>query len=150
QLQVIVELRHRADRRARSPHRIGLVDGDRRRNAIDALDLRAVHAIEKLPRVRRERLDVTALPFRINRVEHERGLARARHAGDDDQLVRRQLEIEVLEIVLACAADDDGMGHFKETGTGKTRGTSIRRGGRIEYQKSVTSCLVFTWEGELP
>ena len=111
QLQVIVELRHGADGRARGAHRIGLVDGDCRRNAFDALDLRAIHAVEELPRIRRERLDVAALTFRVDRVEHERRLPRARHAGDDDQLVRRQIEIEVLQIVLTRAADDDGMGH---------------------------------------
>ncbi len=40
QLQVIVDLGHRADRGARGAHRIGLVDGDGRRNALDAVDLR--------------------------------------------------------------------------------------------------------------
>jgi hypothetical protein len=70
--QVIGKLGHRADGRARRAHRIRLVDRDRRRNAIDAVDLRLVHAVEELPRVRRERLDVTALPFGIQRVEDER------------------------------------------------------------------------------
>ena len=111
QLEMIVQLRHGADGRTRRPHWIGLVDGDRRRDALDALDLRTVHAVEELPRVRRERLDVTALAFGVDRVEHQRGLARARYAGDDDQLVRRQLEIEILQVVLARAADDDGLGH---------------------------------------
>ena len=92
QLQVIVELRHRADSGTRRAHGIRLIDRDRRRNAIDAIDLRLVHAIEELPRVRRERLDVAALTFRIQRVEHERGFAGPGHACDDDQLVRRQLE----------------------------------------------------------
>ena len=107
QLQVIVELGHRADRRARRAHRIGLVDRDRGRDAFDRVDLRLVHAVEELARVRRERLDVAALAFGVQRVEDERRLAAARNAGDDDQLVRRQLEREVLEIVLARAADDD-------------------------------------------
>ena len=109
QLQVIVELGHRADGRARGAHRIGLVDGDRRRNAVDAIDLRLVHAVEELPRVRREGLDVAALAFGVQRVEHERRLARARHAGDDDQLVQRDLEVEILEIVLARATQRNGV-----------------------------------------
>ena len=72
-----------------------------------AVDLRLVHAVEELPRVRRERFDVAALAFGIERVEDERRLAAARYAGDDDQLVRGQLERQVLEIVLARAADHD-------------------------------------------
>jgi hypothetical protein len=62
QLQVVVQLGHRADRAARAAHRVGLVDRDRRRHAVDAVDRRPVHAIEELARVRAERLDVAALP----------------------------------------------------------------------------------------
>jgi hypothetical protein len=108
ELQVIVELRHRPDRRARRAHRVGLVDRDCGRDAVDAVDLRTVHTIEELTRVRRERLDVATLAFRVQRVEHQRGLAGARHARHDDQLVRRQVEIQVPEVVLPCPANDDG------------------------------------------
>ena len=73
------------------------------------VDLRLVHAVEELPRVGRERLDVAALAFGVQRVEHQRGLARAGHAGDDDELVQRNVEVEVLEIVLARAAHKDGV-----------------------------------------
>ena len=54
-----------------------------------------------------ERLDVSTLAFGVERIEDERGLARARDARHDDQLVERQVEIEVLQIVLACAAYAD-------------------------------------------
>src|SRR5690606_29193880 len=63
QLEVVVELAHRADRGARRAYRIRLVDCDRRRHAFDPVDLRLVHAVEELPRIRRERLDVPALAF---------------------------------------------------------------------------------------
>ncbi len=107
QLQVIVDLRHRPDGGARGAHRIRLVDGDRGRNAFDGIDLRLVHAVEELARVRRECLDVAPLAFRVERVEHERGLARSRRARDDDQLARGQIDVEVLEVVLARAANAD-------------------------------------------
>src|SRR5207302_2913011 len=58
-------------------------------------------------RVRRERLDVTPLPLGVYGVERERAFARPRQAGYDDQLVARQREIDVLEIVLASALDHD-------------------------------------------
>src|SRR4029077_20889321 len=66
-----------------------------------------VHAVEELPRVRAESLDVAPLPLGVERVENERGFPRSRDAGDDDELPRRYLEREVLEVVLAGAADDD-------------------------------------------
>ncbi len=56
QLQVVVQLGHGADRGARGAHRVGLVDGDRRRDALDRVDLRLVHAVEELARVGREGL----------------------------------------------------------------------------------------------
>ncbi len=73
---MIIDLRHRADGRARGTHRIDLIDRDRGRDAFDALYLWLIHAVtEKLARVRRERLDVTALALGVERVEDERGLA---------------------------------------------------------------------------
>ncbi len=106
-LQVVVQLGHRPDRRAGRAHGVGLVDGDRRRDPLDRIDLGFVHAVEELPRVRAEGLDVAPLPLGVERVENERGFPRPRHPGDDDELARGDLEREVLEVVLAGAADDD-------------------------------------------
>ena len=89
QLQVIVQFRHRAHGRARRAYRIHLVDGDGRRDTVDAIDLRPVLAIKELARVRRKGFDITPLAFGIQRIEHQRGLAAARYAGDDDQLIQR-------------------------------------------------------------
>ena len=75
QLQVVVELGHRADRAARTAHRIRLVDCNRRQDALDAVHLRFVHAVEELSCVGRERFDVATLPFGVERVERERTLA---------------------------------------------------------------------------
>src|SRR5579862_5690592 len=95
QLQVVVELRHGADGGARGAYRIGLVYGDGRRNAFDRLDLGLVHAVEKLARIGRKRLDITALSFGIQRIEHEGRFPRAGYAGHDNQLVQRDVEIKV-------------------------------------------------------
>ena len=91
ELQVVVELGHRADGRARRADGVRLVDRDRGRDALDPVDLRLVHAVEELARVRRERLDVAALALGVDRVERERRLARAAHARHDDELVERQV-----------------------------------------------------------
>ena len=111
QLQVIVQLGHRADRRARAAHRVGLVDRDRRRHAIDAVHRRPVHAIEELARVGAERLDVAALALGVQRVEDQARLARAARPGDDRHLAGADVEVEVLQVVLARTADADDSRH---------------------------------------
>ncbi len=110
QLEVVVELRHRAHRRARGAHRVGLVDRNRRWHAFDAVHRRAVHAVEELAGVSREGLHVPALPLGVERVEHQRGLARAAGAGHHGELTGADVQVEVLEVVLAGAADAD-VGH---------------------------------------
>ena len=96
QLQVVVELRHRAHRRARGADRVGLVDGDRRRHALHAVHRRLVHALQELPRVGREGLDVAALAFGVQRVEHQARLAGAAGARGPP-LAGAQVEVEILE-----------------------------------------------------
>jgi hypothetical protein len=60
-----------------------------------------------LPRIGRQAFDVAALPFGVDRVEGKGGLARSGDAGHDDQRVARHGHVDALEVVLACAADDD-------------------------------------------
>jgi hypothetical protein len=53
-------------------------------------------------------LDVAALPLGVEGVEGQRRLARAADAGEDDELVTGQVEVDVPEVVLAGAANGDG------------------------------------------
>ncbi len=107
QPQVVVDLGHRADGRARVARGRLLVDRDRRREALDRVDVGLLHQPEELARVGRQRLDVAALPLGVDRVEGKARLARAGEPGDHDQRVARQLDVDVLEVVLAGAGDDD-------------------------------------------
>ena len=109
QAQVVVDLRDRADRGARVARRGLLVDRDGRRQALDGVHVRLVHLPQELARVRGQRLHVAALALGVDGVEGERGLARAGQAGDDHERVSRQLDGDVLEVVLAGAGDDDGV-----------------------------------------
>ena len=109
QAQVVVDLGHRADRRARVARGRLLVDRDRRREAVDRVDVRLLHQAEELARVGRERLDVAALALGVDRVEGEARLARAGEPGDHDQRVAGQLDVDVLEVVLTGAGDDDSL-----------------------------------------
>jgi len=114
QFQVVVELGHRADRRARTLHRVGLVDRDRRRDAVDGVHRRLVHPVQELARIRREGLDVAALALGVDGVERQRRLARAAGARDHGQRAQRQVDVEVLQVVLARAAQPDELvGHCR-------------------------------------
>ena len=89
------------------PDLVGLVDRDGGRNAVDAVGAGPIHAIEELAGVGREGLDVAALPFGVHRVERERRLAGAAHAGDDDELAQGKVYVETLQVVLAGSADGE-------------------------------------------
>ena len=109
--QVVVDLGDGAHGRARIVRRRFLFDRDRGGQALDVVDVGFLHHREKLPRIGGERLDVAALAFRIDGVERERRLARARQPGDHDQAVAGQVEVDVAQVVGACAADPDDV-HF--------------------------------------
>ena len=103
--QQVRQRRHAADRRARRRRAALLLQRDRRRQAVDRVDLGHAHLVEQPARVRRHRLEVAALRLGVERAERERRLARARHAGEHDQRVARDVDVDVLEVVLARAAD---------------------------------------------
>src|SRR5439155_16347907 len=105
QAQVVVDLGHGADRRARVARGRLLVDRDRRAEAVDVVDVRLLHHLQELPRIRGERLDVAALPLRVDRVEGKGRLAGAGQPGDADEAVPRQTDGDVLQVVLAGAVD---------------------------------------------
>ncbi|CKP52984.1 Uncharacterised protein [Mycobacterium tuberculosis] len=77
QPQVVVHLGDGPDRRSWVAVGRLLVDGHRRRQPLDEVDVRLVHLPEKLAGVGRQRLHVTPLPLGEDGVERERGLARS-------------------------------------------------------------------------
>jgi hypothetical protein len=106
QAQVVVDLGDRADGGARVARGRFLVDRDRRAEAVDRIDVRLLHHLEELARVRRERLDVAPLPLGVDRVERKRRFPGAGEPRDADQAVPRQADGDVLEVVLAGAVND--------------------------------------------
>jgi hypothetical protein len=112
--QVVVDLGHGPDRRPRVAAGALLVDGDRRRQAVDLVDVRLLHLAQELARVRAEALDVPPLALGVDGVEREAGLAAPGQAGDHDQPVTRERDADVLEVVLARAAHDNAiLGHVQ-------------------------------------
>ena len=111
QPQVVVDLGDRADGRPRVAAGGLLVDGHRRGQAVDEVHVRLVHLAEELPGVRGQRLDVPPLALGEDRVERQARLARPGQPGEHDHGVARQVERDVLEVVLACAANDKPVSH---------------------------------------
>ena len=72
---------------------------------MDGIDLGLVHALEKLARVGRERLDVSALALGVDRVEGEGRLAAPAGAGDDAEFADGEIDIDALEVVLVGSTD---------------------------------------------
>jgi len=107
QPEVVIDLGDRPHRGPRVARGGLLVDGDRRRQALDEVDVGLVHLAEELPGVRRQRLDVPALALGEDGVERQAGLARSGQPGEDDQRVAGQVQADVAQVVLAGAPHDE-------------------------------------------
>jgi hypothetical protein len=105
--EVVVDLGDGADGGARVVRGRLLIDGDRGREAADGVVERLLHLAQELAGVARERLDVAALALGVERVEGEGRLARSRNPAEDHELLLRDLDGDVLEVVLPRSADDD-------------------------------------------
>ena len=107
QSEEVVDLGYGAHGRAWISDRGPLIDGQRRRQAIDPVHVRLVHQIQELARVRGERLDVAPLPLSIDGVERQGGFPRPGGPRDYDETGTGYVQIDTLEVVLPGTADPD-------------------------------------------
>ena len=136
QAEVVVNLRGGSDDGPRAGAGAALLDGDRRGQPLDEVHVGLLHLVQELPGVGGEGLDVLALALGVNGIERQGRLARAAQAGDDHQLVARDAQREVLEIVLTRPADSDECfaheldgcldGRFHAAESGSKRGIGSR------------------------
>ncbi len=105
----MVNFRDRGDGGFPAATRDALLDRHARRHAFHEIDVRLFQLLDELPRVGRHAVEKTALPFGEKNVEGDRRFSRAAQAGDDDHLVARNIERDVLQIVLARAVDANGV-----------------------------------------
>ncbi len=82
-----------------------MLNGNGRRQAFDAVYIGLLLHLQELTRVGRQALDIAPLAFGIDGVEGEGRLARARQARNDHELVARDLNTDILQVVLARAAN---------------------------------------------
>ena len=85
-----------------------MINSDSGRDTIYGIDFRPVHAVEELSGVGAESFNVASLSFCIKRVKDKRRFPGARETGDYREAADRNIEIEVLEVVLRGAANTDG------------------------------------------
>jgi len=92
--------------RALAPAAAGaLLDRHRGRDAEQAIDVGPAGRLHELARVGVERFQVAPLALAEDDVEGQGGFARAGQAGDHGELVTRDLQADVLQVVLAGVAD---------------------------------------------
>jgi hypothetical protein len=111
QAQVVIDLGDRADRRPGARRGALLVDRHGRQQSLDRVHVGLVELAQELPCVARQRLHVATLALGEDRVEREARLSRPGQAGEHDHRVPGQVEIDVLEVVLAGAPDNQAVGH---------------------------------------
>ena len=107
--EVIVDLRHRPHGGAGIVGCRPLLDGDGRGEPLDGLHVGLVHLPDELSGISGKRLHIAPLPLGVDRVKGERRLSGAADAGDDDEFIPRDVEIDVLEVVLCGAFDPNGV-----------------------------------------
>src|SRR5258706_11049698 len=84
-----------------------LLDGDRRAQAFDIIDVRPLHESEKLAGIGGKALDVPALALGIDGIECEARFAGARETGDHNQPVARHFHVNILQVMDASALNDE-------------------------------------------
>src|SRR5207244_11457467 len=78
-----------------------LLDGHRRRDAEDRVHVGTRGRLHELAGIGVQRLEITPLALVEENVEGEGRLARARYAGDHGETIARDLDVDILEVVLA-------------------------------------------------
>ena len=81
-----------------------LLQRDRWRQSVDGIHVRHAGLLDQPSCIRRHRLEIAPLRLGIHGTEGQRRLARTRHAGKHHQRIARQVDIDVLEVVLPRAA----------------------------------------------
>ncbi len=124
--QVVVDLGHRADGRARRVAQVLLFDGDGRRQAVDMVDLGLLHLADELAGVGAQAFHVPPLAFGVDRVHGQRTLARSAGAAEHGHGVALDAGVDVLQVVLLGTLDDDLLGQHART-VGARTGAGLAR-----------------------
>ena len=98
--EIIIDLRHRSNCGTWISVRRFLVNGNGRRKSFNAFHIRLLHLSKKLSCIRRQRLHISSLSFRVYRIKCQRRLSRTTDTGKDDQFISRNIQIHIFQIML--------------------------------------------------
>ena len=105
QAEVILNLCDRGHGGARVVRTLLLIDGDGRREPLDAVAVGFLHLTDELACVGGERFHVPTLPLSIERVEGQGGFSRARNAAHDDKAAAWEAYVNILQVMRPCPTD---------------------------------------------
>jgi len=111
QPQIVMDFGGSADGGAGALAGVFLLDGDSGRDAVDLVDVRAVHPLQKLAGIGGKRLDIPALSFGVEGIEGQARFTRTRNSGDHHQLVAGDGHGNIFQIMGARPDNLDGVGH---------------------------------------
>ena len=109
QTEVIVNFGHGANGGTRVFRRCFLVDGNGGRQPVDVVHIGLVDLAEELAGIGGERLHVAPLALRVNGVKRKRRFSGAGKSRKNNQLIPRQLNVDILEVVLPRALDENSL-----------------------------------------
>jgi len=107
QTQIIVNFGYGSHCGTRVFRRGLLVDGNRRGQPLNVIHVRFIQLPQKLAGIGRKRFHIAALPLGVNRIKRKGGFSGAGKAGKNHQLVARNLNIDILQVVLSGAFDQN-------------------------------------------
>src|ERR1039458_3418336 len=106
---------------------------------IDRVDVGSLHLVEKLAGIGGKRFHVAPLAFGVNGIESERGFAGAAQTRYDRQSIARNLDVDILQVVLARAAHRNlGDGHLRSTLWTSVMWTGPKNCWRVEIRSSIS------------
>lgn len=88
---------------------VALLDADRGGDARDQVYLGTGKLLHELPGIGVHGIQKAPLPLGKEDVKRQRALAGSAHAGEHHELPPRNRHREILEVMLACALDEDAL-----------------------------------------
>ena len=105
--QVIVDFCYSTDGRARISGSGLLVNRHSWRKTVNRVKIWLIHLSQELTGIAGQGLNVAALSLCVNGVEGKARLARTRKSRNNYQLITRDININVLQVVLSCTTDSN-------------------------------------------
>ena len=103
----VQQLRRRAERAAHSGHAGALMQCKRRRDVAHLIDACLLCLCHAPPRIRRQRLEIAARTLGVEHAQCERGLSRAGDPRNTHNLMKRNIDRYIFQIVNTRPADFD-------------------------------------------